>query len=205
MDFLEICELVGVAAFAASGAIVAIEKRLDIFGIIALAFITAVGGGVLRDVVMDRGVPAFFSSYLYTGVVLATSAVAMLLRDRVRWSLPFVIIDTLGLAVFTVVAGVKAIDSGMNLLAFLFISVITGIGGSVLRDIIVREIPTILRREVYATAVLIGALVLWFTLPHIGRAASTYLAIAVVFAVRMVSYRMNVNLTFFREGAPSQL
>ncbi len=199
MDFLEVCELVGVAAFAASGAITAIEKKLDVFGIVVLAFLTAVGGGVLRDVIMDRGVPVFFSNYRYTAIILATSVVMMLLRDRVRWSFPFVVIDTLGLAVFTVVAGVKAIDSGMNLLAFLFVSVITGIGGGLMRDIIVREIPLILRKEVYATAVLIGALVLWFTLPYLGRQLSTYLAIAVVFAVRMVSYRMNLNLTFVRE------
>ncbi len=199
MDFLEVCELIGVAAFAASGAITAIEKKLDVFGIMVLAFLTAVGGGVLRDVIMDQGVPVFFSNYRYTAIILATSVVMMLLRDRVRWTFPFVVIDTLGLAVFTVVAGVKAIDSGMNLLAFLFVSVITGIGGGLMRDIVVREIPLILRKEVYATAVLIGALVLWFTLPFLGRQISTYLSIAVVFSVRMVSYRMNLNLTFVRE------
>ena len=200
MDFLEVCELVGVAAFAASGAITAIEKKLDVFGIVVLAFLTAVGGGVLRDVIMDRGVPVFFSNYRYTAIILATSVVMMLLRDRVRWSFPFVVIDTLGLAVFTVVAGVKAIDSGMNLLAFLFVSVITGVGGSVLRDIIVQEVPTILRKEIYATAVLIGALVLWFTLPYLGRTLSVYLCIFLVFAIRMVSYRLNVNLSFVKEG-----
>lgn len=196
MDILTIIEIVDVAAFAASGAIVAIEKKLDIFGIFVLAFVTSIGGGVIRDVVMNKGIPAFFSNYLYAGVIVASAVTVMLLKGRIRWSLPFVMIDALGLAVFTIVAGVKALDSGMNLLAFLFVSLITGIGGSVMRDLMVMEIPTILRREIYATAVLAGALVLWFTLPLIGRSLAVYLSIAVVFAVRVISYRMNLHLSY---------
>jgi uncharacterized membrane protein YeiH len=200
VNLLDIIEVVGVAAFAASGAIVAIEKKLDIFGIIVLAFVTSVGGGVIRDVVMNRGIPAFFSNYLYAGVALVSAVIMMLVRGKIRWSFPFVLIDALGLSVFTIVAGVKAMDSGYNLLAFLFVSLITGIGGSVMRDLMVMEIPTILRREIYATAVLIGALVLWFTLPLIGRDLSIYLSIAVVFAVRVVSYRMNMHLLYAKQA-----
>lgn len=200
MDILELIEVVGVAAFAASGAIVAIEKKLDIFGIFTLAFVTSVGGGVIRDVVMDRGIPVFFSSYLYAGVILASATVVMLLKGRIRWSFPFVVIDALGLSVFTIVAGVKALDSNMNLLAFLFVSLITGIGGSVMRDLLIMEIPTLLRREIYATAVLAGALVLWFTHPLLGQSLAVYLSIAVVFTVRVVSYRMNLHLAYTKPG-----
>ena len=198
MDILEIIEVVGVAAFAASGAIVANQKKLDVFGIYVLAFVTAVGGGVLRDVVMDRGIPAFFSSYLYAAVILASATAVMLLREKIRWTFPLVVIDALGLAVFTTVAGVKAIDSGYNVLAFLFVSLITGIGGGVMRDLLVMEIPTLLRREIYATAVLAGALALWFALPLLGRDLSMALAIAIVFAVRVVCFRLNVHLTFHK-------
>lgn len=196
MDILNIIEVVGVAAFAASGAIVAIEKKLDIFGIIVLAFVTSVGGGVIRDVVMNRGIPAFFSNYLYAGVIIASAVIVMLLKGRIRWSFPFVVIDAMGLSVFTIVAGVKAIDSGMNLLAFLFVSLITGIGGSVLRDVLVQEIPHILRKEIYATAVLAGAVVLWFALPLIGRELSIYLSMAIVFSVRVICYRRDLHLAF---------
>lgn len=199
-DLLNIIEVVGVAAFAASGAFVAIEKKLDIFGIIVLAFVTAVGGGVIRDVVMNRGIPAFFSNYLYAGVILVSAALVMLLRGKIRFTFPYVVIDALGLGVFTIVAGVKAIDSNMSFLAFLFVSLITGIGGSVLRDLMVMEIPTILRKEIYATAVLIGALVLWFTLPILGRSLAVYLSVAVVFAVRVISYRMNMHLLYTKQG-----
>ncbi len=195
MNVLEICEVVGVAAFAASGAIVAMEKRLDVFGIFVLATVTAVGGGVIRDVVMDRGIPVFFSNYVYALVIALSAAAVMALRGRVRWSFPFVVIDALGLSVFTIVAGVKAMDTQVNLLAFLFVSVITGIGGSLLRDIMVGEIPTLLRREIYATAVLLGAVVLWFARPVLGQAA-VYLAMAVVFVVRVVCFRLNVHLNF---------
>jgi uncharacterized membrane protein YeiH len=202
MGILDIIEVVGVASFAASGAIVAIQKKLDIFGILVLSFVTAVGGGVIRDVVMGTGVPAFFSSYLYAGVILVTSCLVMLTKGRIRLTLPFIMIDALGLAVFTVVAGVKARDSGMNLLAFLFVSLITGIGGSVLRDLMVMEIPTILRREIYATAVLIGALALWFLSPLIGKQPAIYLSIAIVFAVRVVSYMLNLHLLYNRNTEP---
>lgn len=199
MDLLDIAEIIGVAAFAASGAIVAIEKKLDLFGILVLATVTAVGGGVVRDVVMYRGIPTFFYNYSYAAAILISAGAVMALRGRIRWGFPFVVIDALGLSVFTIVAGVKAMDTpNMNLLAFVFVSVITGIGGSLMRDIMVREIPTILRKEIYATAVLLGALVLWFARPVLGGTA-VYLAMAVVFLARVVSFRLNVHLNF---GAP---
>lgn len=204
LDILEIIEVVGVAAFAASGAIVAIEKKLDVFGILVLAFVTAVGGGVIRDVVMDRGIPVFFSSYLYAAVILASAVIMMLLRGRIRWSFPFVVIDALGLSVFTVVTGVKAIDSGYNVMAFLFVSVITGIGGSVLRDLLVMEIPTLLRREIYATAVIAGALALWFLHQWLGRDLSVALAIAIVFLVRVICFKKDLHLTFWEGKEPKE-
>lgn len=199
VGLLDIAEIIGVAAFAASGAIVAIEKKLDVFGILVLATVTAVGGGVIRDVVMYRGIPTFFYNYSYAAAILISAGAVMALRGRIRWGFPFVVIDALGLSVFTIVAGVKAMDTaGVNLLAFLFVSVITGIGGSLMRDIMVREIPMILRKEIYATAVLLGALVLWFTRPVLGN-ISVYLAMAVVFSARVISFRLNVHLNF---GAP---
>ena len=196
VDLLDIAEIVGVAAFAASGAIVAIEKKLDVFGILVLATVTAVGGGVIRDVVMYRGILTFFYNYSYAAAILISAGAVMALRGHIRWGFPFVVIDALGLSVFTIVAGVKAMDTpGVNFLAFAFVSVITGIGGSLMRDIMVREIPTILRKEIYATAVLLGAMVLWFARPALGNMA-VYVAMAVVFFARVVSFRLNVHLNF---------
>lgn len=199
-DILEIIEVIGVAAFAASGAIVAVEKKLDIFGILVLAFVTAVGGGVIRDVVMNRGIPVFFSNYLYSAVILTVAVAVMLLRGKIRWGWPFVIIDALGLAVFTTVAGMMAIESGYTFLAFLFVSVITGVGGSMMRDVLVQEIPAILHKEIYATAVIAGVLALWFLHQWLGRDLAVALAMAIVFTVRVVCYRKDVHLSFFHKG-----
>lgn len=201
MKVLDILEVIGIAAFAASGAIMAIDKKLDIFGIIVLAFITAVGGGVLRDVVIDAGIPEFFSNYLYGTVILCVAIAVILLRDRIHRSFIFVMIDALGLAVFTVVAGVKAMGEGYTFLAFLFVSLITGTGGGLMRDLMVMEIPLILRREIYATAALTGAVVLWLTMSWIGRTPATILSVAVVFAVRVICYRKGVHLTMKKLAA----
>lgn len=201
MKVIDIIEVVGIAAFAASGAIVAVEKKLDIFGIIVLAFITAVGGGVLRDVVMDAGIPEFFSNYLYFAVILCVAVAVILLRGRLRRSFIFVMIDALGLAVFTIVAGIKAMDEGYTFLAFLFVSLITGTGGGLMRDLMVMEIPLILRREIYATAALTGAVILWISIHWIGRTPATILSVAAVIAVRVICYRKGVHLTLNKMAA----
>lgn len=126
MNVLDLIEMIGIAAFAGSGAMAAMQKNLDIFGIFVLAFVTSVGGGVLRDVVIDRGIPEFFSNYLYVAIILCSAGAIILFRDRIRHSFIFVMIDAMGLAGFTIVAGVKAMDDGYAFLSFLFISLITG-------------------------------------------------------------------------------
>lgn len=195
MKVLDFIEMIGIAAFAGLGAIAAIHKKLDIFGIFVLAFVTAVGGGVLRDVVMDKGIPAFFSNYLYVAIVLCSAIAVILLRGRIRRSFIFVMIDALGLSGFTIVAGVKAIDDGYAFLSYLFVSLITGIGGGLIRDLMVMEIPMILRKEIYATAGLVGAVVLWFVMPWIGRVPGSILSVVIIFTLRVICYHKGVHLT----------
>ena len=150
MDLITLFEYIGLFVFAASGAICAMEKKMDLFGILILATVTAIGGGVIRDVVTDVGIPVFFSNYQYLLVIIIATYLVILFRGQIKWRNSFIILDALGLAVFTIAAGMKAIESNYNFMTFLFVSVITAVGGGVIRDVLAQRVPTILKREVYS-------------------------------------------------------
>lgn len=203
VPILGIFDFIGVFVFALSGALVAIQRKMDVFGIYVLATVTACGGGVIRDVVMDNGIPAIFSSYTTIALIVAAATLAIFLCAatlsiklfrRTHWQLLMNACDAIGLAVFVVDAGVKSIRQGYNMPQFLFVSIITGVGGGVLRDLFCQRIPIILRKEVYASAGIAGALFLWFSYPYLGMNFAAYGAIAVVFLTRMVSLKYNMNL-----------
>ena len=202
MGFLTILESIGVFAFAISGADVAVQKNMDLFGIYTLATVTAMGGGITRDVVMSRGVPVFFSSYRSVVIILIAATLVILLRRRgaVKWAVLITVMDAIGLAIFTIDTAIKAISSNYNLLAFLFVSVITAVGGGVIRDVLCSRVPVILRREIYATASLMGALVFWILHRYIGVTAACYLCIVLITLVRLASVYFSMNLPRIRES-----
>lgn len=203
MHIIDILELVGVAAFSVSGATTAIKKKMDLFGVLFLAMVTAIGGGVLRDVVMNVGVPVFFQHYEYTVVILISAVFTMVLKGRIKWKSIVFFFDAVGLAVFAVFAGVKAIELDYNLLSFLFVCVITGVGGGMLRDIIAREIPMVLQKEIYATAAFLGAVALWFVYPLLGRDVSTFFCIGLILLVRILSHHLKLCLPFVKDTGES--
>ena len=199
MYIFDYLELVGVAAFAVSGATTAIRKKMDIFGVIFMAMVTAIGGGVIRDVVMDIGIPVFFQHYEYTLVILGTAIFVMLLKGRIKWKKIVFFFDAVGLGVFSVFAGVKALELDYNFLSFLFVCLITGVGGGLLRDIVAREIPMVLKKEIYATAAILGGVLLWFLDPLIGREWSAYIAVGITILTRIICNWLRLNLPFARE------
>ncbi len=200
MDLITFFEYIGLFVFAASGAICAIEKKMDFFGILTLATVTAIGGGVIRDVVTNIGIPVFFSKYEYMLTILISTSLVILFRGKIKWKTSFLILDAIGLAVFTIAAGMKAIESNYNLMTFLFVSVITAVGGGVIRDVLAQEVPNILKREIYAVASLIGAICLWFTYPLLGMAISSYLGLGIIFIIRLITYYYQVHLPYVDEG-----
>ena len=196
MNLITLFEYIGLFVFAASGAIRAMEKKMDLFGILILATVTAIGGGVIRDVVTDIGIPVFFSNFQYLLVIMIATYSVIILRGEIRWRNSFLILDALGLAVFTVAAGMKAIESNYNFMTFLFVSVITAVGGGVIRDILAQEVPMILRREVYAVASLIGAICLWFIHPILGMTISSYLCLGLTFFIRLITLYYHIELPY---------
>ena len=194
MDYITILEYIGVFAFAVSGAIVAIEEEFDVFGVYIIAIITAMGGGVLRDIVSDVGIPVFFTSYMTIPFIIAGTLLAILLKGNLKYKNLFVLIDAIGLAAFFVSAAVKAINSNYNFMLFIFAASITGVGGGVLRDIITNRKPQIFKNDIYCIAGVIGVTILWFIYPIIGMESAQFITLIIIVLIRMISYYKTINL-----------
>ncbi len=160
-------EIIGTVAFAASGAMEAIRHRMDLFGVLILGVITAVGGGVMRDIVIGSLPPSAFLNPFYAVLAIATGlavfVLTALLKGRGRaqskkiFDIVFFFADTLGLAAFTVLGMGKTSLETANVALLIFVGVITGVGGGVIRDVFAGIVPSVFRKHVYATASIIGA------------------------------------------------
>lgn len=153
-------DLVGTFVFALSGAMAGVRHRLDMFGILVLAFAAGNAGGMTRDLLIGAVPPAAIADWRYIVVSLLaglTTFWAYRAIHRIRDAL--LIFDAAGLAVFAVSGALKALAFGLNPIAAMLLGTLTGIGGGMLRDVLVREVPTVLRAELYAVAALAGAAV----------------------------------------------
>lgn len=194
-------EIIGAAAFAISGAMVAISKDFDMFGIIFTGITTATGGGVIRDIILNRGTPVMFSDPVYCIVAAACSAmlffpfVRKLLKNKYAHDAVFIVADSLGLAIFTAATVLYCINIGeTNKFLIVFVSVITGVGGGVLRDLFARDTPIIFRKYVYASASIVGALVSVFLADVINKELAVAIGFLVIVAIRIISAKFKINL-----------
>jgi len=153
-------DIIGTMAFAMSGALTAIHKKLDPFGIFIIAFVTAVGGGTLRDIMIGRTPVGWMLDLNYVYVIIVGFILAILFRkkfDRLRTSLFF--FDTIGLGVFTLIGLEKGINIGLHPVICIALGTMTACFGGVIRDILCTEIPVIFRKEIYATICIFGGIV----------------------------------------------
>ena len=162
-------EIIGTIAFASAGALVAIRKEMDIFGVNILAVTTACGGGLIRDLIIGRKPPVMFREPVYTMIAIGTATLLFLLiyrREHVlnsrlmaAYERLMVTCDAVGLGVFTVVGANAAFEVMGDRFAFLqiFVGVLTGVGGGIIRDLLAGQMPFILKKEIYACASLAGA------------------------------------------------
>lgn len=162
--FILIVEIVGTVAFAISGATVAIKNKLDLLGVIILGCITACGGGMIRDVMLTK-VPSMFDNPLYLIIAFVTSVTVFLFswflhKKELPLNSFLIICDGLGLGVFVVLGAQETIMLGYkNPLIVIFMGVLTGVGGGIVRDLLVCNIPFILRKHIYAVAAMVGGIV----------------------------------------------
>ena len=172
MTFFMVCEWLGTAAFAVSGAMVAIDKGMDLFGVIFLAMVTALGGGTLRDVLIGHFPPRMFTNYQYLTLAVVCALVVFLLADvfkeryvKSEHGIERVnnVCDAIGLGVFAVSGARIGMEAGFMDNAFLvtFLGMTTAVGGGMIRDVLLKEIPFVLNKRIYAVAAIAGALTYW--------------------------------------------
>ncbi len=194
--FVHALDLFGTAVFALTGALRALTCRLDLMGAIVLSMVTALGGGMMRDALLGRHPPAAFvdQSYFMVAIVVGVAVFfwGKTIREQESWLIAF---DAIGLGVFTLIGAWIADHSGLGAMAVLFIAMLTATGGGVFRAMLVAEIPFILKKEVYASASLCGAvsylLLRQFECPEIDM---IWLVMLVTIAVRLFTWRFHVEL-----------
>ena len=197
-------EIIGAAAFAVSGAMAALEREADIFGVIFLAVVTALGGGVIRDLLLGVTPPKMFVSYVYLAVAavaaLVAFAAAYIRREKYRKHRDKLdsinnMFDAVGLAVFTVSGMNTAMQQSDNVLLILVLGMSTGVGGGMLRDMMINKMPKVLRKRVYAVASLLGGGVYYglFALGvHETIAAVSGMALIIALRVLATVYKWNL-------------
>ncbi|CAM3417153.1 trimeric intracellular cation channel family protein [Stackebrandtia soli] len=190
---LLVLSLLGTAVFAASGAAAAAARRLDLFGVVVVGFITALGGGMIRDVVIGVSPPVAFVDWRYSVTAILTSSALFWTHARVfRLRRTMLTLDAAGLGLFTVVGTAAAIDAGLPVIGACMVGMITGVGGGVIRDVLTNEVPVVLHREIYAVASAVGALIVAtgsvFDWPE---GVMSVIGAVVVFGLRMVSVQRN--------------
>lgn len=210
--FIFVLEIIGTVAFASSGAMTAIEKKMDIFGVNILGATTAVGGGMMRDIILGVTPPAAFSQPVYILFSILTSTLLFaivytnpeILHSRIKsryYDKIMLWCDTAGLGIFTVV-GIQTASKILpqdNPFFFVFIGVLTGVGGGVLRDIMAGETPYILVREIYASAAIAGGITCVVCGSTMGEATATILGLIVTIVIRSLAAYFHWNLLRIKE------
>ena len=186
---LLVLDIVGIAVFAVSGALTGIEKRLDLFGIIFLAVGTALGGGFLRDALLGATPVAALTDWRYLITPLLVGLLVFYVHPAVaKFARVILLVDAAGLGLFAVAGARKAIDFGVGPVGACGIGTLAAIGGGMLRDVLVREIPAVLHREIYATAALCAAvLVVIGDRANINNVIVSVVAVTAAFTIRVVS------------------
>lgn len=189
-------DLVGTFAFGLNGALTAIRAtRLDVVGVVTLGMMTALGGGVIRDILLGSVPPATFQDWYYFALALAGALIAFAMGHWLhRLESPITVLDAVGLSVFAVIGADKAIEYGLGAGPAVLLGVITAVGGGTIRDLMIGQVPTVLRSELYAIPAMVAATLtvaaLGLEIYGLGAAMA---AAAVCFVIRMLGVHFGVN------------
>jgi uncharacterized membrane protein YeiH len=192
-------DIVGTAAFSVSGVYAAMEKKLDIFGIFIIAFITAIGGGTIRDVLIGDFPVNWMRTNNYSIVIFVSAAVALLFHKLIfNYDKVLMFFDSLGLGFFTVVGIHKGIEFGFDPGLCVALGTITACFGGLIRDISLSQIPQIFHKEVYATACIFGGILYFLLLKTtLSADALDMICISVIVIIRVVAVKYNLSLPVF--------
>jgi uncharacterized membrane protein YeiH len=198
-QFLQIIDILGTVAFAVSGAFLAMEKRLDPFGVLVLSFVTAIGGGTLRDILIGN-LPVSWLQNETAYVVIFSAAVATMLFGKYlkKLTLTLFLFDALGLGLFTIIGVELGFGKNFSPGICITLGTITACFGGVVRDVLLNNIPLLFRKEIYAMACIAGGL-MYFVLNklEINADISRIICILFIFIVRVLAVRFNWSLPLF--------
>lgn len=200
-----VLDLAGTFVFALSGGMAGVKRKLDLFGVLVLSFAAANTGGITRDVIIGAIPPSALNDSRYLGVSLLAGIITFWFPSAVRqrWN-PVLVFDAAGLALFAVSGANKALLYGLNPVMATLLGMVTGIGGGMARDILLTEIPTVLRAELYAVAALLGAATV--VIAHVLQLPSEAAALAgaaLCFGLRVLAMKYNWHLPLARNGRTS--
>jgi uncharacterized membrane protein YeiH len=200
-----VLDLTGTFVFALSGALAGVKRELDLFGVLVLSFAAANSGGITRDLLIGVVPPGAIGDWRYLGVSLFAGVITFYFSSLiVRMSNPVLVFDAAGLAFFAVAGASKALDHGLNPVMAIVLGMVTGIGGGMVRDVLLAEIPTVLRAELYAVAAMVAAaIVVVGRLLQLPVAAVTALALMACFSLRVMAIRHGWRLPVAKIRGPS--
>ncbi len=198
MDYtlFNILDLLGTMAFAISGALAAMNRKLDLFGIFIIAFVTAVGGGTLRDVLIGNTPVMWMENTLYIYLIGVVSILAIIFRNKIYYlKTSLFLFDTIGLGVFTITGVEAGLQNNLDPIVCIALGAMTGTFGGVIRDILCNEIPVIFRREIYATASITGGLA-FILLMSVGLNQDIIYIVTslIVISIRLVVVKYKISL-----------
>ena len=187
--------MIGTFFLAISGALTAMERKFDVFGVVIIAFITSIGGGTMRDVIISKEV-FWIIDPTYPYIILAGSIFAMVFRKWLEYlRSTLLVFDTVGLALFTILGAEIGLSYDLNMLSCVILATVTGVVGGVLRDVLVNEIPVIFRKEIYATISIAGAsLYLLLKLYNVGYYVTELVPVFFIIILRFVVVRFEISL-----------
>ncbi|MEM8847915.1 MAG: trimeric intracellular cation channel family protein [Bacteroidota bacterium] len=196
MGFYQLVDILGTIAFAVSGVLVAMDKRLDLFGVLIIAFVTAIGGGTLRDLLIGNTPVTWMRDLTYVTIIPIIVLLTILFSRQLKYlRKSLFLFDTIGIGLYTMLGIEKGLEANLSPIMCIALGTMTASFGGVLRDILCNEIPVIFRKEIYATACILGG-TLYFVINWLGAPEEyAYLTgILAVIVMRVLAVRFSIRL-----------
>jgi uncharacterized membrane protein YeiH len=201
MEFIFVLDILGTFAFAISGALVAMDKRFDAFGVVIIAFVTAVGGGMLRDILINAHPINWIGDLNYLWVILAGVIITFLFRSKILpLSKTMFVFDTVGIGVFTLLGLQKGLSYDLHPVVALIMGMVSAVFGGVLRDVLTNKIPLIFEKEIYALACLAGG-VTYLVISYFtdNNDVNFIVSASIIIIIRSVSVKYELELPKIKE------
>ena len=198
INYIYILDLIGTVVFAITGALAAREHKMDVFGMFILAFVTGVGGGTLRDMMIGSTPVFWMKNPFYILMIVLGVVFPIFFKKMSEWKKSILFFDAIGLGVFTVIGVEKGIDFGLHPVIAVALGAVTGCFGGLIRDILRNQIPAVLHKEIYATASLTGG-IMFFVLNYLGfhNDLVAVLTAFIVFIIRVLALKYRWELPKF--------